>query len=252
MLARKVTRKDSVRSCIGSPRTGNTHPVKRLVAVVGAVLMLLAGGAAQGASKAAPANTSPPTISGTERVGETLTATSGSWDNSPTSFSYHWQRCNSSGGSCGNISGATNQTYVLQKGDQGHRMRVSVTARNSDGSANATSSATGVIAKGNAPQNTAPPSISGTPKAGNTLTASTGSWSNGPTSYDYQWRRCDPSGNNCGDVGPNRNTYVLDNGDVGKTIRVEVKARNAYGANTATSAAVGLVQAGAALPVNTT
>jgi hypothetical protein len=104
----------------------------KLVAVVSAIA-LLAGGAAQGASKAAPVNTSPPTISGTERAGETLTAASGAWINSPTSFSYRWQRCNSSGASCGNISGATNQTYQLQKSDTARRVRVSVTAKNADG-----------------------------------------------------------------------------------------------------------------------
>ena len=225
--------------------------MRKLVAVAAAVA-LLAGGAAQGASKAAPANTSPPTISGTERAGETLTASSGSWSNSPTSFSYRWQRCNSSGSSCGNISGANNQTYQLQKGDAGRRVRVSVTAKNADGSANATSAPTGVIAQGQAPANTSLPTISGTPKAGQTLTATTGSWSNSPTHYDYQWRRCDTGGNDCRDVGNNRSTYVPDSGDVGHTIRVEVKARNDYGSATAKSAPTGLVAPAGPVPANST
>ena len=221
----------------------------KLVAVISAVA-LLAGGAAQGASKAAPVNTSPPTISGTERAGETLTASSGSWNNSPASFSYQWLRCNSSGASCGSISGATNQTYQLQKNDTGRRVRVSVTAKNGDGSANAQSAATGVIAQGQAPANTALPTISGTPKVGQTLTATTGSWNFGPTDYDYQWRRCNTGANDCRDVGRNRTTYVPDSGDIGHTIRVEVKARNDYGSNTAKSAQTGVVVAGGPLPAN--
>src|SRR2546425_12680764 len=50
------------------------------------------------------------------------------------------------------------------------------------------------------PANTAPPSISGTPTVGQTLTASDGTWSNNPTSFAYQWLRCNGGGNNCGDV----------------------------------------------------
>src|SRR3954454_14538837 len=42
-----------------------------------------------------------------------------------------------------------------------------------------------------APASTAPPAITGTPAQGQTLTASTGSWSGTqPLTYTYQWRRC--------------------------------------------------------------
>lgn len=221
--------------------------------IAGAVVLvaLLVGGSAQGASKAAPVNTSPPTISGTERAGETLNASSGSWSNSPTSFSYRWQRCDKNGNNCNNLGGATNQTYTLVKGDSGHRIRVSVTAKNSDGSANAVSSPTGIIADGLQPENTAIPVISGTAKAGNTLSTSNGSWKNNPTSYEYQWRRCDTSGNNCHGVGPNKSAYALDSGDVGSTIRVTVRAGNAFGSNPATSAQTAVVAAAGPAPANT-
>jgi hypothetical protein len=42
---------------------------------------------------AAPANTALPTVSGSAFVGSTLTGATGTWSNSPTSFSYQWQRC---------------------------------------------------------------------------------------------------------------------------------------------------------------
>jgi hypothetical protein len=222
----------------------------RQAAVVAAVA-LVAGGSAQGAGKAAPANTSPPTISGTERGGETLTASSGTWSGSPTSFAYRWQRCNKNGGSCDNINGARNQTYVLQPGDVGRRIRVSVTATNSEGSANATSAATGIIANGLPPQNTAAPVISGTARAGSTLSTTNGSWNNNPTSFDYQWRRCNTGGSNCHDVGPNRATYTVSNDDVGSTIRVQVRARNQYGTTEAHSNPTGVVAASPNVPANT-
>jgi hypothetical protein len=222
----------------------------RLAAVVAAVALLV-GGAAQGARKTAPSNTSPPTISGTAKEGETLTASSGSWSGTnPITFTYRWQRCNSGGGSCSNIS-ATSQTYKLVHADAGNTMRVSVTATNSDGSANAVSSATGVVAAGKPPENTALPTISGTAKDGQTLTATAGSWSNNPTSFAYQWRRCDTSGANCNGVGDDKTTYTLGKADVGSTIRVRVTAKNAFGSNKATSSQTGVVAPAGALPANT-
>ena len=60
-----------------------------------------------------PVNSALPTVSGTARKGSTLTATNGSWSNSPSSYLYQWQRCSSAGASCVDISGATSSTYLL-------------------------------------------------------------------------------------------------------------------------------------------
>lgn len=90
-----------------------------------------------------PVNTSIPTISGTEQVGETLTATAGSWTNSPTSYAYQWQR---NAGSWADISGATASTYTLTEDDEGATIRVGIVATNSGGSSSAAySDATGEI-----------------------------------------------------------------------------------------------------------
>src|SRR5579864_4362798 len=94
-----------------------------LLAVVAVVLVVAAG-----ASAAVPQNTASPTIGGTAREGQTLTASDGAWSNSPTSFTYQWQRCASDGSGCGDISGATSKTYSLVSGDIGHTARVVVTA----------------------------------------------------------------------------------------------------------------------------
>src|SRR6266567_9621943 len=99
------------------------------VAIAAAAIFSAAAGAA------APSNTAAPTISGTAREGQTLTAGNGSWSNTPTSFAYQWQRCNVDGTGCADISAATNQTYILLTADVDHRVRTTVTASNADGHA---------------------------------------------------------------------------------------------------------------------
>jgi acid phosphatase type 7 len=92
------------------------------------------------------------------------------------------------------------------------------------------------------PANTAPPTISGTATDGSTLSASTGTWANAPTSYGYQWQRC--SGSSCSGTGGTASSYLLTNADVGSTLRVSVTASNAAGSASATSASTGTVGSG--------
>jgi len=99
-----------------------------------------------------PANTARPTISGVPQQGQTLTANRGSWSGGqPQTYGYQWQRCDSVGGACAVIAGATNATYVLTANDVGHTMRVVVTARNSLGARTATTTPTGVVTKAGVP-----------------------------------------------------------------------------------------------------
>ena len=94
----------------------------------------------------APANTSPPTISGAPQDGQTLTEAPGSWNNYPTSFNYQWQDCDSAGGNCASIASATGQTYTSSAADIGHTIVVQETATNAGGSSTASSSPTAPVA----------------------------------------------------------------------------------------------------------
>jgi tripartite motif-containing protein 71 len=89
-----------------------------------------------------PSSTALPAISGQLLVGQTLTASTGTWSASPsTGYAYQWQRCNRAGGECSSISGATSSTHVLVTADTAKTLRIVVTATNSAGSAEATSPA---------------------------------------------------------------------------------------------------------------
>ena len=206
--------------------------------VVLAALTVVVG--AQATRTVAPANTALPAVAGTATVGQTLTASDGTWSNAPTSFAYQWLRCNGGGNACASVANGTAKTYTLAGADVGHTMRVRVTATNADGSSSAQSAQTASVAAATsaaAPKNTAAPTVSGTPKVGQTMTANPGSWSGNPTSFTYQWQRCDADVASCANLaGSTAKTYLVPLAELGYRLRVVVTAHNAKGTDSASSA----------------
>jgi hypothetical protein len=120
------------------------------VFVVPAALLTTSSGNAAPATAAqiqyAPINAKAPTISGTAAVGQTLTASVGTWtSSSAVTYAYQWERCNTAGTSCANIASATGTTYAVAAADAGSTLRVVVSGKNKDGTTNAISAATAAV-----------------------------------------------------------------------------------------------------------
>jgi hypothetical protein len=209
---------------------------KQRLVVVAVVLTGLAGAIVPVAGAATPVNATKPSITGEVKEGQTLTARNGTWQNAPTSFRYRWQRCDVDGTACVNLVGEMQRTYPLDANDVGKTVRVLVTATNADGSATATSDPTARIVSSSGPRNTARPTISGTLRVGEELTADPGMWTGAPDRIGMQWQRCESDGNGCADVtGATGRTYGVRSADVRKRLRVVVSATNSAGTATATS-----------------
>ena len=75
------------------------------------------------------------------------------------------------------------------------------------------------------------PYVGGVGQVGQTLTCTTGNWENAPTSYEYKWLKDSLADEDT--AGVTANTYVVKEGDVGKSITCVVTATNDAGSATA-------------------
>jgi hypothetical protein len=117
------------------------------------------------------------------------------------------------------------------------------------GSVAATTTTTTATTTAQKPDNTSPPTISGTPQEGQVLTGDKGTWSNRPTDFNYFWVRCDKNGGSCSNIsGAHAATYTLTSADVGNTIRFKVEATNSAGSTFASSVPSAVVRKAAAPP----
>jgi hypothetical protein len=223
------------------PKAWPRHVASALLALVAVAAI---AGSGQAATKAAPTNTAPPTVTGTPRVGQTLTTSNGTWSNSPTDYAYQWLRCNASGAGCVAVANGNTKTYTLIPADAGHTMRSRVTASNADGSTSAQSEPTAAGTSSAVLRNTDRPIVSGTPEQGETLTVDEGTWTGSPTSYTYRWQRCEADNIvSCADIfGATSSSYLIRAIDVGYRLRALVTARNANGSAVAASATTAVVR----------
>jgi hypothetical protein len=180
----------------------------------------------------APVGPVPPDLTGTGPTlsapasvvqGDVLTVAHGAWDSGAT-ISDHWEDCNSAGAACVAISGATASSYTVARSDANDKIAVLETATENGASVSKTTAPTGLVsATAPTPSSTNPPTVSGAPQVGQTLTASPGTWSNDPTAYAYSWERCSAAA--CTTI-PNATdpTYVVSTADIGSELEVLVTA----------------------------
>ncbi|MFI8322730.1 hypothetical protein [Streptomyces sp. NPDC085529] len=129
----------------------------------------------------APKPTTPPSLSGTVRVGSKVTAVVGSWSPAPTSYAYQWRADGVA------ISGATGSAYTPTAGVRGKRLSVTVTAHRTGHLSGSATTGAVTVGYGVAPKATTAPYLTGTVRVGYTLTLNRGTWTPAPTSYAYQW-----------------------------------------------------------------
>ena len=170
------------------------------------------------------AATGEPTITGTARVGEMLTAdTSGIADQDGlTNVSYVYQWVANDGTSDTDITGATDSTYTLTDAEEGKALRVRVSFTDDAGNDESlTSAATAAVAaKPNSPA-TGAPTITGTAQVGETLRADTSGIEDADglddATFGYQWQVDDTD-----ITGATDPTYTLAEAEEGRTVTVRV------------------------------
>ncbi len=126
----------------------------------------------QSSSSPKPFSITPPLVSNAQsqsghpepepQQGQALTATTGTWDYNPTSYTYQWSRCDSTGANCSAIPGATGSNYTPVSADVGSTLRVAVSATNSNGSTASSSPPTMVVQAAPPPNTFGKTTIGGT------------------------------------------------------------------------------------------
>ncbi|KQY56093.1 hypothetical protein ASD11_16650 [Aeromicrobium sp. Root495] len=177
-----------------------------------------------------------PTVSGTAKLGATLTASTGTWTPAPDSFTYQWLADGVA------VSGSTGKTFVPRAAQVGKNIAVRVSAvRPAYVSAPRTSAETVQVAPGDLVSGT--PSTSGTAKVGSTLTAASGAWSPTPV-FSYQWLA-----DGSPVAGATAATFRLTAAQLGKRMSVRVQgALTGYVTASRASAQTGAVVAGTLKP----
>ena len=170
-----------------------------------------------GGPTTAPVNSAAPVASGTAIIASALSCSTGTWTQPPiTSYAYQWKR------GASNIAGATSAAYTTVSADGGQSLTCVVTATNAIGaSLPATSNALAILG---VPANSVAPVASGSLTVGSTLSCTTGTWSNSPTSYAYTWLR---GGTTIS--GATSASYVTVTADGGTSVGCAVIATNASG-----------------------
>lgn len=165
-----------------------------------------------------------PVISGTPKVGDTLTANPGTWAPDGVTFTYQWK---SNGAP---IPGATASTYVLTGAEANDTVVVVVTG-SAPGFTSVDKVSPGVtITPGTITPGT--PTITGTAEIGATLATIPGTWAPSPVSLAYQWLS-----DGVPIPGATESTHLITFFDAGHSLSVKVTGtKTGYTTVSATSA----------------
>ena len=176
--------------------------------------------------------TGRPTISGTPQVGQTLTAATSAIADSDGlgTFTFQWARFAADGTTREATIGTNSSTYTLTDNEENKRVKVSVTFTDGEGNSEGPLTSAAFPSSGtidDEPNNpaTGRPTISGTPRVGQTLTAATSAIadSDGLGTFTFQWARFAADGTTReATIGTNSSTYTLTDNEENKRVKVSV------------------------------
>jgi hypothetical protein len=154
-----------------------------------------------------------PSVSGAAQQGQKLSAVAGTWTGSgAVTFTYQWYRCDAQVSHCVSIHGATGTGYTLGAKDAGKTIAVTLKAKDANATVTVYLSALGPVGPTTP---TVQPKISGT----TTLTVDNGTWKTAPTTFTYQWLRCNANGRICVPIsGATQSTYTPTADDSGHSL----------------------------------
>jgi hypothetical protein len=172
-----------------------------------------------------------PAISGTARVGATVSAEAGEWTPKPAGYTYQWYLDDRP------IAGATGSSYQVADADYEHELSVAVTGKAS-GYNDFTVRSKALVVQAGELAATRKPTIAGKVAEGSTVHAVAGAWSAPVKVTGYQWLL---GGKPI--AGATGDEYRVAAGTAGKWLSVRVSVESGgYGQAEATSAALSVAK----------
>jgi hypothetical protein len=168
-------------------------------------------------------------VTGEAVEGVRLVGSPGVWSGSGrVRYAYQWYRCDPMGLHCRRLPGVTRRSHLLGAGDVGYTLDLRVRVRDDTGATGAWSGLVGPIAA--APPrlvSTLQPKASGAVVKGGAVRVDTGDWRPRPSSFSYQWIRCNQAGHVCFPIpGATGERHQIGDDDLGHLLLAIVQARS--------------------------
>ena len=171
-----------------------------------------------------------PKISGTPKVGSTLTVKPGTWRPGNVQLTYQWSRSGVP------VDGATSSTYALTNADANATITIGVTGTEAGYATDSVTSAPTHAITGGV-LSTSVPVIHGSASVGKVITVTAGTWGPGAVNLTYKWYR-----GSARIGGATSASYTLVHADAGRTITSRVTgAEPGFVTATVASAPTGVI-----------